>query len=92
MGQDVDRTEVRRSARVPVRFDGTIYLTNGTSVSCKVRDISAGGARIEGQENVRLPETFDLVIFEIKFRVCPSRLRWRNGQLAGVSFTGNEPA
>jgi hypothetical protein len=88
---DLEVDEARRSARVPVLLDGTIYLANGTSVSCKVRDISPGGVKIEVQDNVRLPETFDLVIFEVNFRVCPSRLRWRNGKLAGVSFLKNTP-
>jgi len=87
MTQDSEAGEVRRSARSSILLEGKIYRSNGTSVSCKIRDLSSGGAKIEVPENERLPETFDLVIFEVKFRVCPSRLRWRDGTLAGVSFT-----
>jgi len=92
MLDDVEAADLRRSARARVVLDGKICLKNGTSVACKIRDLSAGGAKIEVLENVKLPDTFDLVIFEVKFRICRSQLRWRGGKFAGVSFKSDNSA
>src|SRR4051812_20837894 len=83
---DRETAEARRSARVPSVLEGKICLSDGTSVSCKIKDLSTGGAKIEIHEKARLPDLFDLVIFEVEFRICKARLQWRNGNLAGISF------
>lgn len=91
-GNDAQGADARGSARKPSALEGKIYLSNGAAVTCKIKDLSASGARLEIPENAKLPDTFDLVIFEINFRVCPSRLQWRKGKLAGVSFTNQKSA
>jgi len=53
---------------------------------CEVRDLSTGGARIAVRQHVPLPERFDLFICAHDIRVHKVRLRWREGDFAGVSF------
>lgn len=92
MRQDAEEAELRNSDRAPSVLEGKIYFSDGTSESCRIKDLSAGGAKIEVRENVTLPTAFDLVIFEVKFRICAARLQWQEGKLAGVSFARKRPA
>ncbi len=91
-GHDAQGAEARKSARAPSSLEGKIFLSDGTAVACKIKDLSATGARIQVQDNAKLPETFHLVIFEVKFRVSVARLQWRKGNLVGVSFASDKPA
>jgi PilZ domain len=63
-----------------------IVIGTKTMLHCEVRDISTGGAKISIRGHVPLPETFELFICAQDLRVYPVRLRWRQGNFAGVSF------
>ncbi|WP_369414409.1 PilZ domain-containing protein [Microvirga puerhi] len=52
-GNNIQEADARRSARTPSSLEGKIYLNNGAAVSCKISDLSTGGARIEVQENAK---------------------------------------
>jgi hypothetical protein len=63
-----------------------IVIGADTMIHCEVRDISPGGAKIAIRGHVALPETFELFVCAQDLRVYPARLRWRQGNFAGVSF------
>ena len=75
----------RRDVRCPVQAIGRVRIGWGKWVSCEIRDISHGGARIAVTEGMELPEHFILVsaLFEGK-RVC--QRRWECGSETGVEF------
>ncbi len=62
-----------------------IVFNNGKGVLvCRVRDLSAEGARLEFPPRQTLPETFDLYVTGSPVRRC--ELRWSKGNIAGVRF------
>ena len=61
-----------------------IYV-EGKGINCVVRDLSNTGAKLGVSRRAHLPSSFILCFVQrkLKFRV---RLRWREGDFAGVSF------
>lgn len=76
----------RLSNRTRSFLKGEIIHSNGNSrTDCTIRDLSAGGARIEAPPSVTVPEFFEL---EIPLRNMRQRARivWRHSAEIGVSF------
>jgi hypothetical protein len=74
------RGDLRRTALKSAR----IIAKDGTTVECRVRNISEGGARLELAGPQLLPHTFELHISGLPPRLC--NLRWAKGNLVGVQF------
>jgi hypothetical protein len=84
-------TDNRRHARrFPARHPARIVLGPEAMISCTVNDISTGGARIAVKSHMDLPETFELFIAAHDLQVRWVRVCWRDGDLAGVSFSAVE--
>jgi PilZ domain len=79
-----DSAEDRREERRRVLLQAKILLGR-EAVWCAVRDISRSGAKLEIDEDLRLPPEFDLVIGK-REEILRARLRWREGAFAGVSL------
>ncbi len=85
--------ERRKHPRRAVALRGTIMSSGFPSViNCTVRDLSAGGARLEVETALSIPgipDAFDLLIHagrgkEIQQRRC--EVAWRAENRLGVSF------
>ncbi|MEH3119364.1 MAG: PilZ domain-containing protein [Methylorubrum populi] len=77
---------VRAGKRYRVVQQGRIVLGPERLLACTVRDLSHRGAKIHVAAAHDLPETFPLVIAAHDLRTVTVRLRWRRGDLAGVTF------
>jgi PilZ domain len=77
---DDRRGNDRRTALKSARIVGK----DGTTVECRLRNISEGGARLELAGPQLLPHTFELHIGDLPPRLC--NLRWAKGNLVGVQF------
>jgi hypothetical protein len=53
----------------------------------KICDISKGGAQLQMQSNIFLPETFSLLIVSEKL-LYPAVARWRKSNRTGIEFVG----
>lgn len=55
---------------------------------CTIRDISEQGAKLQVASDIHLPDVFSVVlpVLDEVGDERPVRLRWRNGNLAGVKF------
>ncbi len=62
-------------------------LTEWLSVSCVVRDISPGGARLEFDDPIYLPSAFRLCIVSAELTI-PAVPAWQRRREAGIRFTG----
>ena len=80
-GSAEDRREERRRVLLQAKV-----LLGREAIWCAVRDISLSGAKLEIDEELRLPPQFDLVIGR-REEIVRARLRWREGAFAGVSLT-----
>lgn len=78
----------RRSAqRRRTFYRGTIVHPNrGVSSDCIVRDVSTGGARLELQGDILLPEMFELTVPQLDYTLRPVRVMWTRGRDVGVRF------
>ena len=65
---------------------GKVLLSDYVEVSCSVRDISAGGARLEFDGPVCLPSEFRLRLVSADLDI-PATVRWQRRLEAGISFT-----
>lgn len=76
--------ERRAAPRQRVYKRGTIAF-NGTAFDCTIRNLSAGGARIDLEGPVRLPQHFMLVIEtdKVSHRCRPV---WGSAQRVGLAF------
>jgi hypothetical protein len=64
---------------------GAITFRGGGSIECMVRNLSAGGARVDIATPVGLPPSFTLVIAADRFmRNCHAV--WSNDQRVGLAF------
>jgi hypothetical protein len=80
------QTERRAAPRRLVLKGGRIVFNNGFStLDCRVRNLSEGGARLQVASVVGVPDRFDLVVTDTNERQ-PCRIAWRNGNLIGVAF------
>lgn len=80
------KIELRQARRLRVAQQAKIVVGPEVMFHCEVRDLSTGGAKIAVRQHVPLPERFDLFICAHDIRVHKVRLRWREGDFAGVSF------
>jgi hypothetical protein len=85
---DISRDR-RCSPRRTVIEDAWIIDKRGgwSLIDCTVRDISAGGAKIEIDASLALPACFDLLL-EKELKIIPVRIRWRRRNFMGVEFMG----
>src|SRR5262249_36644973 len=73
------------SPRGRVLLAGKILFNAGrSSIDCTVRNLFDGGAYLESQSPVGIPQSFDLVIAGNEVRPC--KLEWQTAQRLGVSF------
>jgi hypothetical protein len=78
--------ERRKAPRQKSLLRGCIYFNNRRSaVDCLIRDISSDGARLVFSDATAVPDIVDLYIPQ-KEQTLRSRVKWRHGQEAGVSF------
>ena len=78
--------ERRRSVRRRIFKHGSIAIHDGASrLPCVIRNISDGGARIELQSVLAVPDSFTLTVSDIggHRRV---RKRWQTNEIVGVEF------
>jgi PilZ domain len=80
----------RVSPRYRVLGHGQI-VAHGIVTNCVIRDLSDTGAKLGVTRKAKLPGQFNLLFVKrnLKLRV---RLRWRDGDAAGVSFVDMEEA
>ena len=72
-----DRRTILKGAKV--------VFNNGTGVLvCRVRDLSAGGARLEFAPRQTVPESFELHVAGSPVRQCERR--WQRNNIVGVRF------
>jgi hypothetical protein len=78
-------SDKRTAPRHRVLKHGTLAFGDGGAVDCLVRNISAGGARLDVANPFRLPQSFTLVIETDHFmRRC--RPVWCSDTRIGVAF------
>ncbi len=64
---------------------GRIVFNDGRStIDCLVRNLSAGGAKLEVTSSVGIPDDFDLVMADGLTKRC--RVAWRKLTEIGVSY------
>lgn len=80
----------RQARRFPTHHPAKIMLGPEAMISCMVKDISTGGARIAVKRHMDLPETFELYIAAHDLQVRRARVCWRHGDFAGVAFSAEE--
>ncbi|RVU19431.1 PilZ domain-containing protein [Methylobacterium oryzihabitans] len=88
---DARTPELRAVRRRRVLQQGRIVLGPDRLLACTVSDLSPAGARLLVPGDVALPEHFDLMIAAHDLRRYPARLRWRRGDVAGVTFAPEAP-
>jgi len=75
----------RRNERHPVLKAGTISF-QGAKIDCAVYDVSVGGANLEVDSQLAVPDSFDLLIdAQIGKQRC--RVVWRKEARIGVAFS-----
>jgi len=80
----------RQARRFPAQHPAQILLGPEAMISCTVKDISTGGARIAVTRHMDLPETFELFIAAHDLQVRRARVCWRSGDFAGIAFSLDE--
>jgi hypothetical protein len=80
--------EKRRTPRTAVLGHVQI-VTRGGGINCVVRDLSDTGAKLGISRRAKLPDEFILWFVRRNIKL-KARLRWREGDYAGVSFAGTE--
>jgi diguanylate cyclase (GGDEF)-like protein/PAS domain S-box-containing protein len=83
-----DEDNQRTDSRHRVLKDGKIISSDMQCVTdVKICDISKGGAQLEMQSNIGLPESFSLLIISEKL-LYPAVARWRKSNRTGIEFVG----
>ena len=77
--------ERRKYTRSLVSRGAKVILGTSSVIDCVVRNLTDGGARIEIQNAVTLPDAVD-VIFDDGHTFRPCRLVWRTINETGVQF------
>jgi len=67
-----------------------VVFSDKTTISCVVRDLSAGGARLVFGGPLSLPPAFHLVLISDE-ETIPVMLVWQRGFAAGVAFNRKRP-
>lgn len=81
-----DPSEKRGSPRRRMLKQGRVILSDSTTISCIIRDMSDTGARIVFGGPVHLPDSFRLAFVNAD-DVYAVDLVWHRGFAAGVVFT-----
>ena len=82
---NVDRSNRREHFRRTVIKGARIIFNDGKStLNCRVRDMTAGGARLDLPTQQLLPHEFELQVSGSPMRRCG--LRWAHGNFVGVRF------
>jgi len=76
----------RQARRFRAQHVAKIVLGPDSMLSCRVEDISTGGAKIALDPDLHLPEDFELFIAAHDLQVHRARLCWRSHDSLGVSF------
>jgi len=76
----------RQARRFRAQHLAKIVLGPDSMISCRVEDISEGGARITLKRHMPLPDHFDLFIAAHDLQVHRARLCWRHQDSLGVCF------
>ena len=74
----------RDSQRQHVLKAGTI-LFDGSGTDCLVRKMSPGGANLEVESQIGIPDSFDLVI-DVEHSSQHCHVVWRKARRIGVAF------
>jgi hypothetical protein len=89
--------EQRRAQRAETRKSGRIVLTNGSGMTCMIRNLSPSGACLQVASHFGIPrDIFLWIVGENVKRPC--RIVWRSNQQLGVVFSnaaavgGSKPA
>jgi hypothetical protein len=82
--------EKRASPRRPMLKQGRAVLSDNITISCIIRDMGAGGARLVFGGPLSLPPSFQLVLVSDDETV-PVSLVWQRGFAAGVAFNRTRP-
>lgn len=78
--------EQRRDHRRRVLKGATVaYNNRHCTISCMIRDISTGGARLSATSSVDIPDTFELIV-ELDGLEAECEVVWRYGKDIGVRF------
>ena len=77
--------EKRNTERHQILKAGTISF-QGSDVECMVHNISIGGANLEVESRVRIPDSFDLTI-DAEDGAQQCHVVWRTDRRIGVSFS-----
>lgn len=84
--------EARTSKRRPVLHGARIASVDGSVLeSCRILDISGGGARIEVTNPVALPDQFLLLLSRDGSLRRECEAVWRSENAIGVEFVGLQP-
>ncbi len=76
------RTIQRRRSLLSAKIS---FNNSGSTLSCIVRDISDGGARLQFEIPKDVPAEFDLILTDRNQKFA-SKVAWRRGNLVGVQF------
>ena len=74
----------RKNERHEVLKAGTISF-QGSRIDCAVHDLSLGGAKLEVDSQVTIPDAFDLLIADTGKQRC--HVVWRRESQLGVAFS-----
>ena len=61
------------------------FKGHGAVIDCVVRNLSDGGACLNVESSIGIPDSFDLVLDHASVRNC--RVTWRKATQIGVAFT-----
>ena len=75
----------RRRRGSKVLLEGKIVSLDGTAIDVKIRDLSSTGAILRIPLNVKLPESFNLLVVS-DGTLHPAEKRWRKGERVVVKF------
>lgn len=75
--------EDRKSPRAASKLEGKAVLSGRSDVPCRIRDLSATGARLSFRNPIILPRQFSLRFGEETHRAT---VVWQAGLFAGVRF------
>lgn len=76
--------------RLAIKGATIVFNDRKSTLSCRVRDLSASGARLDFSTQQLLPHEFDLHVAGSPVRRCG--LCWARGTLVGVQFLAEADA
>ena len=82
-----DDDDGRQTHRRRTLKQARAVLSDFSTVDCRIRDVSQGGAHLVFGGPVSLPDAFRLHNVSDK-TIAPVELKWQRGLEAGIAFTG----